>query len=91
LEGKNLIEFKITEHYFKPGVKIVVIYSEGKPIAAIYPAEEINGIKIVSAHFAEITKVDQPEEYPKVPYLSISFRPKRYTITEKGNIIIYCE
>ena len=82
-----MIEFKIAEHKLKRGVKIVEIYLGGKCIAVIYPVEEINGIKIVSAHFARITKVDQPEEYPKVPYLSISFGPRKFTIDEKGNII----
>jgi hypothetical protein len=82
-----LIEFKIAEHKLRPGVKIVEIFVDDKFVASIYPTEENKGIQIVSAHFSKIIKVDQPEEHPKIPYLAITFRPRRYTLDEKGNII----
>jgi hypothetical protein len=86
------VSFRIAEHSYKPGVKVVEILFDGKVVGTIYPEGE-NKIKIVSAHFSE---KDIPKDFDGevvedvdiVPAIHIAFKPRRYTIVGK---IVYLE
>jgi hypothetical protein len=45
---EEMTKFILVDHWFKPGVKAVEIWKDGRFIGSIYPTE--NGVKIVSKH-----------------------------------------
>lgn len=90
------INFRSTQHRYKPAVEIFEILLNGQMVATIYPDDSTpESIKIVSAHFAgELTHSNQFPEgvrihtgegvYPPIPAVHISFNPRRYSITPEG-------
>ncbi len=72
------ISFKIETHSVKPGVQIVEVLEDDKVIATIYPEEK--GVKIVSAHIADIFEDKKPSAFPPIPSITVTFNPGPYTI-----------
>ena len=89
------VSFRIVEHSYKSGVKVVEILLDDKVIGTIYP-EASDKIKIISAHFSEkdIPKdfdgeVIDEKELDSVPAIQISFKPRRFFLI--GKRIIHLE
>jgi len=93
------MNFRLARHTLKPGVRLVEIILNGTVVGVIYPDEETDGIKIISAHFSE---KDIPEEFdgevieesgesdfPPIPAVKITFKPRKYII--RGGKIEYLE
>jgi len=89
------INFRLARHSLKPEVKLIEIILNGAVVGTIYPNEERDGIKIVSAHFFE---KDIPEKFDgevieesgegtfsPIPVVRITFKPRKYII-RRGKI-----
>jgi hypothetical protein len=69
---------KVAMHNRRNGIRIVEVYdNDGKFVAAIYPSDETNGIKIVSKHIATFDFDDGKLAVPDIPAVTVDFiRPK---------------
>lgn len=57
------------------GRRIVEVYdNSGALVAAIYPDEALNGIKIVSKYVSQVVENDGERSLPEVPAVQIAFR-----------------
>jgi len=60
------------------GRRIVEVFdNDGAFIAAIYPDEERNGIRIVSGYIETVAQDDGSQSLPRVPAVNVKFRRKR--------------
>ena len=75
------VTFDIHEHSLRPGVPIADILLDGKMVAVIYPDGD-KGIKLVSAHIAEVVEDDGSESRPPIPEVRIRFDPQPYAIED---------
>lgn len=73
------IDFKICEHRYYLGVKIVEILIDGDVAGVIYPAGE-KGIKLVSAHIEKVVEDDGSSSWPPIPDIQVKFNPAPYKI-----------
>jgi hypothetical protein len=83
-----LITFRLKPHSHKP-VEIVEICLNGQCIAAIYPIDDRDGVKLVSAHSEKVMIVkedDGSKFFPHIPHVEILFKPKGYSLTATGHI-----
>jgi hypothetical protein len=70
-----MFTFKISEHQFKPGTRVVEICYGEKLLGVIYPTER--GIKVVSKYFLNperMVKIERGEnKFPHLPAILINF------------------
>jgi hypothetical protein len=67
------VELKMAFHAATGRRMVEVFDNRGAFVAAIYPNEEKNGIKIVSKHIATFDLDDGKESVPPVPAITVDF------------------
>jgi len=86
------VTFRMAEHSIRPGLKIVEMVLGNDVVGAIYSDPERDGIMIVSAHFSERDIPDNfdgevimdngENDFPPIPAVKITFKPRRYIIVD---------
>jgi hypothetical protein len=67
------MELKMAFHAFTGRRMVEVFDNTGAFVAAIYPNEEKNGIKIVSKHIATFDLDDGKQSEPPIPAITVDF------------------
>lgn len=81
------IKFRLAEQSVHPDTPIVEILWDGKCCAAIYPAREGDGIRVISAHLLNSPDgVYFDTENDQIPAVTLRFKPGKYAIVD-GKIV----